>query len=264
MTLKDKMKQYNFWISLVSACLLVARIIAHKFNYEIDSSLVMDVTTGLCGIFVILGIISAPQKVITKIIDSTTSNVEAKHDLATMLGVSMPADEKVDNSQAANVQTVDMQTASPQTTETQTTDEMIDEVQTTNGENTLNHEDIQPVTEIVEADEEGVKETIVMPVSIDEIAAATCANEIDTVTDIDVINTNDLSGEKIANNEVCVNGVTTNGRDVRDNGLLSKSVDGASESNGDSAFKTIVVNGVIYNVNSLSKSELVELLKQMQ
>ena len=67
--LKDKMKTYNFWISLVSAVLLVARLIASKFNIEIDSSLVMDVTTGLCGIFVVLGIISAPQKTVTKFID---------------------------------------------------------------------------------------------------------------------------------------------------------------------------------------------------
>ena len=62
MTLKDKMKTYNFWLSLVSACLLIARIIGDKFGFSIDSVLVMDITTGVCGIFVILGIISAPQK----------------------------------------------------------------------------------------------------------------------------------------------------------------------------------------------------------
>ena len=72
--LKDKMKTYNFWISLVSAVLLVARLIAGKFNVEIDSSLVMDVTTGLCGIFVVLGIISAPQKTVTKFIDRPLDN----------------------------------------------------------------------------------------------------------------------------------------------------------------------------------------------
>ena len=72
--LKDKMKTYNFWISLVSAVLLVARLIASKFNIEIDSSLVMDVTTGLCGIFVVLGIISAPQKTVTKFIDRPLEN----------------------------------------------------------------------------------------------------------------------------------------------------------------------------------------------
>lgn len=82
MTIKDKMKTYNFWISLVSAILLVARIVANKFNFEIDSSLVMDITTGMCGIFVVLGIISAPQKTVTKIVNndndgSTTVDLSA-------------------------------------------------------------------------------------------------------------------------------------------------------------------------------------------
>lgn len=78
MTLKQRMKQYNFWISLVSACLLVARIIGSKFNYEIDSSLVMDITTALCGVFVILGIISSPVKVIQNDLEKTAKNKEDK------------------------------------------------------------------------------------------------------------------------------------------------------------------------------------------
>lgn len=85
MTIKDKMKQYNFWISLVSACLLVARIIAGKFNYVIDSSLVMDVTTGLCSIFVIMGIISAPTKVVTKIVADVTNDETSKEELTKMI-----------------------------------------------------------------------------------------------------------------------------------------------------------------------------------
>ena len=67
MGIKDKMKTYNFWISLVSALLLVARILGTKYGFSIDSGLVMDVTTAMCSVFVILGIISAPQKVVTQI-----------------------------------------------------------------------------------------------------------------------------------------------------------------------------------------------------
>ena len=61
MTLKDKAKTYNFWISIVSAAVLIARIIGDKFNIFIDTTLIMDITTGLCSIFVILGILSAPK-----------------------------------------------------------------------------------------------------------------------------------------------------------------------------------------------------------
>jgi len=62
MTLKDKMRTYNFWISLVSAIVLLMRVIGNTYGFSVDSGLIMDLTTGVCGIFVILGIISAPQK----------------------------------------------------------------------------------------------------------------------------------------------------------------------------------------------------------
>jgi len=67
MTIKDKMKTYNFWISLVSAILLIVRVVGDKYGFSVDSGLVMDITTGVCGIFVILGIISVPQKAIDKL-----------------------------------------------------------------------------------------------------------------------------------------------------------------------------------------------------
>ena len=58
--LVEKMKTYNFWISLVSAIILLLRIIGEKFNFFVDATLIMDITTGLCGIFVVLGIMTAP------------------------------------------------------------------------------------------------------------------------------------------------------------------------------------------------------------
>ena len=66
MTLKDKMKTYNFWISLVSAILLTLKVVGDKYGFIVDSNLVMDITTAICSVFVILGIISAPQKASSK------------------------------------------------------------------------------------------------------------------------------------------------------------------------------------------------------
>ena len=84
MGIKDKMKTYNFWISLVSALLLVARILGTKYGFTIDSGLVMDVTTAMCSVFVILGIISAPQKVVTKYLaeDKATESNNKTQDIA--------------------------------------------------------------------------------------------------------------------------------------------------------------------------------------
>ena len=61
MTIKDKLKSYNFWITLVSAIILLLQVFGEKFNFKIDSNFIIDVTTGLCSIFVVLGIISVPK-----------------------------------------------------------------------------------------------------------------------------------------------------------------------------------------------------------
>lgn len=66
MTIKDKLKSYNFWITLVSAIILLLQVFGEKFNFKIDSNFVIDVTTALCSIFVVLGIISVPKSKTTK------------------------------------------------------------------------------------------------------------------------------------------------------------------------------------------------------
>ncbi len=61
MTLKEKAKTYSFWISLVSAALILARTIAEYCGVEINHNLVLSVATGICGILVIIGILSGPK-----------------------------------------------------------------------------------------------------------------------------------------------------------------------------------------------------------
>lgn len=66
MTIKDKLKSYNFWITLVSAIILLLQVFGEKFNFKIDSNFIIDVTTALCSVFVVLGIISVPKSKTTK------------------------------------------------------------------------------------------------------------------------------------------------------------------------------------------------------
>lgn len=66
MTIKDKLKSYNFWITLVSAIILLLQVFGEKFNFKVDSTFIIDVTTALCSIFVVLGIISVPKQKTTK------------------------------------------------------------------------------------------------------------------------------------------------------------------------------------------------------
>ena len=56
------MKTYSFWISLVSAVLIIIRILGEYFGWFINEKLVMDIVTGICGVLVLLGILSSPTK----------------------------------------------------------------------------------------------------------------------------------------------------------------------------------------------------------
>lgn len=60
--LKSKMKTYSFWISLVSAVLIIIRILGEYFGWFINEKLIMDIVTGICGVLVLLGILSSPTK----------------------------------------------------------------------------------------------------------------------------------------------------------------------------------------------------------
>lgn len=94
MTLKDKVKTYSFWISLVSAILIVVRVIGQHFGWFINESLIMDIVTGVCGVLVLLGILSSPTKketimedIKTEINNATTNqtglNNQIKEDVKT-------------------------------------------------------------------------------------------------------------------------------------------------------------------------------------
>lgn len=132
MSLKDKMKTYNFWISLASAIVLIVRIIGDKFNFFVDTSLIMDVTTGLCSIFVILGILSVPKvKTTTEQKNDTTQDKTPNENLETIItniNTSRELLKNMENQINALTPQTTIQNQTPQTTETvsefQTTEEL--------------------------------------------------------------------------------------------------------------------------------------------
>ncbi|MGD9901009.1 MAG: phage holin [Spirochaetales bacterium] len=60
MNLKQKVKNYGFWISLAAALILVLQTIGEALGFKIDNELIMGIVTSVCGVFVVLGIISDP------------------------------------------------------------------------------------------------------------------------------------------------------------------------------------------------------------
>lgn len=78
MNLKQKIRTYNFWISLSSALLLFLRITGQNFGFEIDSNAFMDIMTALCGVLVVTGIITMPTTLVTKPLSDAVKESIAK------------------------------------------------------------------------------------------------------------------------------------------------------------------------------------------
>ena len=81
MTLKDKVKTYSFWISLVSAVLIIVRVVGEHFGWFINESFIMDIVTGVCGVLVLLGILSSPTQNTTsekKNMENTITDLQSK------------------------------------------------------------------------------------------------------------------------------------------------------------------------------------------
>lgn len=71
MSIKERAKTYNFWVSITSAIILILKILGNKLGFTIDETLASDLITSVCSIFVLLGIIVPPSN---KINTATLSN----------------------------------------------------------------------------------------------------------------------------------------------------------------------------------------------
>ena len=67
---KNRLTNYNFWISIVSAVLLICQAL----NLEFDIAYINEIVTAVLGLLVVIGIISDPTKT-GKDSSSTTTNV---------------------------------------------------------------------------------------------------------------------------------------------------------------------------------------------
>ena len=58
---KNRLTNYNFWISIVSAVLLILQ----AFNFEFDIAYISEIATAVLGLLVVIGIISDPTRTYT-------------------------------------------------------------------------------------------------------------------------------------------------------------------------------------------------------
>jgi phi LC3 family holin len=55
-----RVHNYGFWVSLISAVLLVAQLVAQPLGWKIDNEYIMALVNGVLGVGVVLGVISNP------------------------------------------------------------------------------------------------------------------------------------------------------------------------------------------------------------
>ena len=64
--LKNRLKNYSFWVSLASAILLLVQAVGKPLGLVINEELYMSIVNSVLGVFVVLGIISHPAQNLVK------------------------------------------------------------------------------------------------------------------------------------------------------------------------------------------------------
>ena len=72
MNWKNRLKNYNFWISIFSAVLLILQAL----KIEFDIAYVNEIFTAVLGLLVVIGIISDPTRTTTKLTEETSTKTE--------------------------------------------------------------------------------------------------------------------------------------------------------------------------------------------
>ena len=93
MKLKDRIKTYNFWVSLASALFLIINVIGRKFNFYVDEGIFNDIFTAICGILVLLGIIVPPKTKDANASVKLLNENELLNDTAQFLDTDVSSDE---------------------------------------------------------------------------------------------------------------------------------------------------------------------------
>lgn len=60
MNLKQKFKNYGFWMSLTAAIILVLQTLGKNIGFSVNDEAITSIVNSICGVLIVLGIISNP------------------------------------------------------------------------------------------------------------------------------------------------------------------------------------------------------------
>ena len=76
----NKFKTYAFWLALSSAIVILVQSVGKLFGFEIESSLIENVIMSICGVLVVLGIVTKSNENDEKVKSNKESNNEQSHE----------------------------------------------------------------------------------------------------------------------------------------------------------------------------------------
>ena len=97
--LKNRLKNYSFWVSLASAILLLVQAIEKPLGLVINEEIYMSIVNSVLGVFVVLGIISHPAQ--NLISSSSSTNVDTVNEKETEASDSLKSVE-INNDNKSN------------------------------------------------------------------------------------------------------------------------------------------------------------------
>ena len=97
--LKNRLKNYSFWVSLASAILLLVQAIGKPLGLVINEEIYMSIVNSVLGVFVVLGIISHPAQ--NLISSSSSTNVDTVNEKETETSDSLKSVE-INNDNKSN------------------------------------------------------------------------------------------------------------------------------------------------------------------
>ncbi len=97
--LKNRLKNYSFWVSLASAILLLVQAIGKPLGLVINEEIYMSIVNSVLGVFVVLGIISHPAQ--NLISSSSSANVDTVNEKETEVSDSLKSVE-INNDNKSN------------------------------------------------------------------------------------------------------------------------------------------------------------------
>ena len=120
--MKDKFKNYSFWISVTGAVLLLVNNLGKIFGFNVNNEAVYSIVDGVCGVLVVFGVLT---------MNKSKKTTETKQDTS-----NEPADEQLAKTQSNIEQSTELQTTA-ELSKNQNTDKQSTKTTTANNDETV-------------------------------------------------------------------------------------------------------------------------------